>query len=168
MGSPNCPLCWVEAHAGNPDKRLSSPLQIKALKRRFMDLNPGYATDLVDWKHVLDEKLTMAENVEVFREEYPQFDWGDERVEGPRVYEKQIVDEARAQVGEFSYDVVKSGKLKALEAGGRRAERLKFELEECQMAAPRRRLGPGVCKIKTVHVVAHKRCLPRIARASDA
>ncbi|MBA7698302.1 hypothetical protein ES703_106979 [subsurface metagenome] len=139
--------------------RLSTPLQIGHLKTRFRDLNPSRATDLIDWEHTIDETLTMGENVDVFIEEYPQFRWEKPEAEAGMLYEKQIVDEARAQVAEFSYDVIKSSRLGALQKVGERLLKTRINLEKCQGLRPKRKPRPKVtCKPSEKVEVCFWRC----------
>lgn len=126
-----------------------------------MNLNPGSAVDLIDWRATLDESLTMAENVEVFEEAYPQFSWVRPEEVGPGRYAEMVIAGLAEEAEPYGYDLIRVRKLEGLERASRRAERLKVELVDCQ-EAPRRRVSlPGICKLKTVDVVAHRRCLPR-------
>ena len=122
--------------------RLSTPLQIGHLKTRFRELNPSRATDLIDWEHTIDETLTMGENVDVFIEEYPQFRWEKPEAEVGMLYEKQIVDEARDQLAEFSYDVIKSRRLGSLQKVGQRLLKTRINLEKCRGLRPKRKPRP--------------------------
>ncbi|NQT07561.1 hypothetical protein HQ586_00640 [Candidatus Bathyarchaeota archaeon] len=168
VARPECPLCWVEAHAGNPGKRLSTPLQLEHLQRTFLELNPGSDVDFIDWGGVLDEKGTMGENVDAFEAEYPQFRWEAPEAVGPGAYEEMVIEGLGEEAEPYGYELIRARKREGLERASRRADRLKVSLEECQAAGPRRRLGPGVCRMKTVDVVAHKRCQPRMTHAGDA
>ena len=138
--------------------RLSTPLQIEHLKDTFLDLNPAEAVDLIDWDHVIDEELTMAENREIFMEEYPQFRW--EKVsEVPRLYEAQIIADAREQVAEFSYDVVKSRRLGALGKTVGRLAKVKIALERCRGLKPKVPRKPKItCKESEKVQVCFWRC----------
>lgn len=118
--------------------RLSTPLQIQHLKTRFTKLNPEIGVDVIDWGYVIDEKLAMSENVDVFIDEYPQYKWELPEPEVGQLYMKQIVDAARDQVTEFSYDVVKSRRLGVLEKAAARATKLRISLEKCQGLRPKR------------------------------
>lgn len=119
--------------------RLSTPLQIQHLKGRFCELNPDDCdTQVIDWAHVLDEKLTMAENVEAFNEEYPQYTWTREVLD-PGVYESSIIAEARDQVEEFSYEVIKKRRLGLLEKAAARVSKMALALSRCKGTRPKRK-----------------------------
>ena len=72
----------------------------------------------------MDATLTFKENLEALKTEYPQFNWAEKVEVGPRSYEKEIVDSARKDVGEFSYDILKKSKIESLQRTERRSERL--------------------------------------------
>ena len=118
--------------------RLSTPLQIQHLKTRFRKLNPEVGVKHIDWGYVIDETLTMGENVEGFMQEYPQYQWEHPEPEAGQLYMKQIIDATRDQVAEFSYDVVKSRRLGILEKAAARATKLRISLEKCQGLRPKR------------------------------
>lgn len=136
-------------------RRLPTTLQIKKLGDRFCKNNPD-ACDLIDFRAVIDKSLTMPENLEILREEYPQYSWNGPRREDPiRTYEKQVIRDLKQQAGEYSYDVLKKYRIKDYE---RKAKKL----ETCEAARKAPRVTPpGTCARKTVPVVAHRRCPPR-------
>lgn len=147
----------------NMVKRLPTVLQIRHAEDLFCDLNPPCdALDLIDLKATMDGTLSFKENIENLSFEYPQFKWVKPEEVKARTYEKEIVDSARKDVGEFSYDILKGYKVKDLEAKARKLGRTETALEECKIerGKPQKSI-PGVCRIRTVDVKAHKRCAPR-------
>jgi DNA primase large subunit len=56
------------------DKEIN-PIELKALIKRFMKLNPDADPKAVDWVGVWDPTLTYAEQVETFQRNYPGFRW---------------------------------------------------------------------------------------------
>lgn len=91
-------------------KRLSNPLQINALKSRFVRLNPLISIDLIDWDAALDHTVTMDENLETFRAQYPQYTW-DEK-EDP--YRFQVVQDLRERASDYGLNVISDGELRRL------------------------------------------------------
>ena len=143
-------------------RRLPTKLQISHAENFFCERNPPCdALDLIDMKATMDGTLTFKENLEALREEYPQFNWAEKVELGPRSYERQIVDDARAQVSDFSYDIIKKSKIESLQRAEGRSRRLQKKLEICETQPVRRPSRPGVCELKTVEVVSHRRCAPR-------
>lgn len=141
---------------------LPHKLQIHKFEDLFCGLNPPCDDlDLLDLPSVVDKTLSYKENLGALREEYPQYTWKKGEVTRARSYEKQIVDDARAQVDEFSYDVIKKGKLANLQRSEGRSKRLQKKLEICEERPTRRPSIPGTCKIPTVKVRSYKRCPPR-------
>jgi hypothetical protein len=57
-----------------------NPVELKALIRRFMTLNPHLDPKVVDWVGVWDDKLTYSEQIENFRHHYPHFRWSEETI----------------------------------------------------------------------------------------
>jgi DNA primase large subunit len=55
-------------------------IELKALIRRFMELNPGADPKTVDWIGVWDPTLTYSEQVASFQRNYPGFRWKEEEV----------------------------------------------------------------------------------------
>jgi hypothetical protein len=73
-----------------------NPVELKALIRRFMTLNPHLDPKVVDWVGVWDPTLTYQEQVSNFKLHYPMYKW-EER-----------------QVSEEAFEDAKRQKLKAL------------------------------------------------------
>jgi hypothetical protein len=48
---------------------------IRALQRVFVQLNPGAATDLINWNEHVDSSLTLSENLQILERDYPQYRW---------------------------------------------------------------------------------------------
>jgi DNA primase large subunit len=57
-----------------------NPIELKALIRRFMKLNPNADPRTVDWVAVWDDKLTYSELIESFQRNYPGFRWKEEEI----------------------------------------------------------------------------------------
>jgi hypothetical protein len=57
-----------------------NPVELKALIRRFMTLNPHLDPKVVDWVGVWDDRLTYNEQVENFRRHYPMYKWEERQV----------------------------------------------------------------------------------------
>jgi hypothetical protein len=57
-----------------------NPVELKALIRRFMTLNPHSDPRTVDWVGVWDPTLTYSEQVGNFRLHYPHFHWSEETI----------------------------------------------------------------------------------------
>ena len=143
-------------------RRLPTKLQISHAENFFCERNPPCdALDLIDMQAVIDGSLTMRENIQALQEQYPQFNWSEKAEIGPSSYEKEIVDSARKDVGEFSYDILKKSKIESLQRAEGRSRRLQKKLEICETQPVRRPSRPGVCDLKTVEVVSHRRCAPR-------
>ena len=137
-------------------------LQIQKIEDRFCGLNICDELDLLDLPSVVDKTLSFRENISILKEEYPQYTWvkGDEPT--ARTYEKEIIADLQDRAGEFSYDVVKSYKVKDLERKAKKLGRTETALEECKTERVKpRKTPPGVCRVKTVSVDSHKRCWPR-------
>jgi DNA primase large subunit len=56
------------------DKEIN-PIELKALIKRFMKLNPDADPKAVDWVGVWDPTLTYEEQIEAFQRNYPGFRW---------------------------------------------------------------------------------------------
>jgi DNA primase large subunit len=52
-----------------------NPIELKALIRRFVKLNPNADPRTVDWVAVWDDKLTYSELIESFQRNYPGYRW---------------------------------------------------------------------------------------------
>jgi DNA primase large subunit len=52
-----------------------NPIELKALIRRFMKLNPNADPRTVDWVAVWDDKLTYSELLDAFQRNYPGYRW---------------------------------------------------------------------------------------------
>jgi hypothetical protein len=52
-----------------------NPIELKALIRRFMKLNPNADPRTVDWVAVWDDKLTYSELLDAFQRNYPMYKW---------------------------------------------------------------------------------------------
>jgi hypothetical protein len=48
---------------------------IRALKRAFLQLNPGASVDAIDWSAHVDSSLTLSENLQIFERAYPGYRW---------------------------------------------------------------------------------------------
>jgi hypothetical protein len=57
-----------------------NPVELKALIRRFMTLNPHLDPKVVDWVGVWDDRLTYNEQVENFRRHYSMYKWEERQV----------------------------------------------------------------------------------------
>jgi DNA primase large subunit len=55
-----------------------NPIELKALIKRFMKLNPGADPKAVDWVGVWDPTLTYSELVESFQRNYPMYKWRED------------------------------------------------------------------------------------------
>lgn len=144
-------------------KILPMALQIKHARRTFCDLNPPCdAIDDIDFKHSMDRKLSYPENLSELEAGYPEFRWRKVEEIKPRAYEKMLVDDLRDQAATFNYDLVRESKLKKLERQARKLPRVESELAVCKIEGAMPRVTPpGTCRVKTVHVDEHFRCLPR-------
>jgi DNA primase large subunit len=52
-----------------------NPIELKALIRRFMKLNPNADPKAIDWVGVWDPTLTYEEQIEAFQRNYPGYRW---------------------------------------------------------------------------------------------
>jgi DNA primase large subunit len=57
-----------------------NPIELKALIRRFMKLNPNADPRTVDWVAVWDDKLTYSELLDAFQRNYPGYRWKEEEI----------------------------------------------------------------------------------------
>ena len=143
-------------------RRLPTKLQISHAENFFCARNPPCdALDELDLDGVMDRTLTFKENLEALKTEYPQYNWAEKVEVGPRSYEKEIVADARAQVSDFSYDILKKSKIESLQIAEGGSKRLQRKLETCEALPKQKPPRPGTCRIKTVEVSAHRRCMPR-------
>jgi hypothetical protein len=55
-----------------------NPVELKALIRRFMTLNPGADPKAIDWVGVWDERLTYTELLETFQRNYSMYKWRED------------------------------------------------------------------------------------------
>ena len=55
-------------------------VELKALIRRFVELNPHSDPKTIDWVGVWDPTLTYQEQLEAFRRNYPGFRWKEEEI----------------------------------------------------------------------------------------
>ena len=140
---------------------LPKALVIKKIEDLFCQLNDPCDPQVLDLHATVDPTLSFRENVSILREEYPQFSWVKGEIPTARSYEKEIVADARAQVSDFSYDILKKSKIEGLQRTERRATRLLKKLETCEARPLKRPSRPGQCERKTVEVVSHRRCAPR-------
>lgn len=139
--------------------RLSSPLQIDHLQHTFTELNPAFDVDMVDWRATLDPALTMGENVDVFREAYPQFSWDKSETIGPGQYEQMVIAGLQEEAEPYGYDLVRSRRLSALEKISGRVDKLKSSLEKCRGLKPKRAPRKKVtCREADKVEVVFRRC----------
>jgi hypothetical protein len=57
-----------------------NPVELKALIRRFMTLNPHLDPKVVDWVGVWDDRLTYQEQIANFKLHYPNYKWEERQV----------------------------------------------------------------------------------------
>lgn len=138
-------------------------LQVQKFENLFCGLNPPCDDlDLLDLPSVVDRTLSYKENLSSLVDEYPQYVWREPKEITARTYEKEIIADLQDQAKEYSYAVLKSYKIKNLERKARKLGKTEIALESCKLekAKPRKTI-PGTCRIKTVGVKSHRRCLPR-------
>ena len=63
--------------AGEYSGKFINYVELKALVRRFKQLNPGADPKTIDWVGVWDERLEFTEQVETFRRNYPMYRWAE-------------------------------------------------------------------------------------------
>jgi hypothetical protein len=66
--------------AAEYQNKFINPVELKALIRRFMTLNPHLDPKVVDWVGVWNPELTYNEQLANFREHYPMYKWLDTEV----------------------------------------------------------------------------------------
>ena len=54
-----------------------NPVELKALIRRFLQLNPHSDPRVIDWVGVWNDRLTYTEQLMNFKEHYPMYKWQD-------------------------------------------------------------------------------------------
>lgn len=84
-------------------------MQIQALKRVFVGLNPRESSELVDFSAHVDSALTLSENRGILEEAYPQYQWYKRQTLGEslqRAIEREQAIEKQYQAYESSLAVI--------------------------------------------------------------
>jgi len=89
--------------------RLSDPLQERHATSRFERLNPDIDPSEIDFKSVIGRKESYRENIESFKEEYPQHRW--EEGPSPDEYGDIMASQAREELDPWGYDVIKKRRI---------------------------------------------------------
>lgn len=89
--------------------RLSDPLQERHALHRFKRLNPDVDPSEIDFKAVIGRKESYRENVESFKEEYPQHRWDEGP--SPNEYGDIMASQARGELDPWGYDVIKKRRI---------------------------------------------------------
>jgi len=89
--------------------RLSDPLQERHALHRFERLNPDVDPSEIDFKAVIGGKESYRENIESFKEEYPQHRWNEGP--SPDEYGDIMASQAREELDSWGYDVIKKRRI---------------------------------------------------------
>jgi DNA primase large subunit len=84
-----------------------NPIELKALIKRFMKLNPDADPRTVDWIAVWDDKLTYSELLDAFQRNYPGFRWKEAEEVSEEAFEDARKRKLEAIVRELDEESLK-------------------------------------------------------------
>jgi len=86
-----------------------NPIELKALIKRFMKLNPNADPKAIDWVGVWDPTLTYSELIESFQRNYPMYRWKEEEVseEAFKAMRRKKVEEVAEVIRELDEESLK-------------------------------------------------------------
>ena len=117
-------------------RRLPTTLQLDFAQRKCERLNIPDLCEKVDFRAMIDDRAIYSENLGNLEREYPELNWTEPIMMGPRSFEAAQVQEAGDMVDDYSYGVAKKSRIKKGERAVKRVQKLKVDLKECQEAPP--------------------------------